>query len=510
MNKFDFYKRFDVHKWSNYTEVNNCVNHIYGNLMNTPEFKVGNEIIKKKHLKVVILDLWATWLTDPKMYISYSRSKNAYAKIGRGNKRYNRIFISFKSVAVIDALEKEGFIENTLGFNDRATGKSRMARMRAKKKLIQIIIKDYKLKPSMIQFARNRECLVLRDKNKNDVDYRNTKERKKMRENLYEYNNLLRRTFIDIPHFPKNGIILSDGKKFVIDHNEKFVCRIFNNKSWKDGGRFYGGWWQRIPKKWREEIRINNEPTVEIDYSGLHIILLYALEGIDYWQSIKEDPYKIKGYKNSDPMRSFLKQVLLTIINAKDKKTAIQSLRQEISKTNKEKFGWVMNSFGWKKLTDKNIKVLLDDFIAPHKPIQKHFFSGAGVNLQNWDSMIAEQIIIDLACIDEIPVLCIHDSFIVGALYEDLLKGVMKVGFKKITKNSKIDPRMKDQKWWDRINWYSSGKTKAEKTKRKKEQNKVFIKPYEDSDYKKRYTGWKKTSWDKKYYTSKKVEYYVT
>jgi hypothetical protein len=510
MSDLDFYKRFNVHTWSDYPEVNECVNDLYEILKGTPEFKVGNEIIKKKHLKVVILDLWATWLIDPKMYISYSRDKSAYAKIGRGNKRYNKIFISFKSVAVIDALKKGNYIENVIGFNDRVTGKSRMSRMRAKKKLIKLIEKNYKLKPSMIQFARNKECLILRDANKDDVNYRDTKERKKMRENLYEYNNLLRRTFIDIPHFPKNGITLSDGKKCAIDHNEKFVCRIFNNKSWTDGGRFYGGWWQRIPKKWREEIRINNEPTVEIDYSGLHIVLLYAKEGIDYWKSIKNDPYEIKGYEDSDRMRSFLKQVLLTIINAKDEKSAIQSLRQEISITKKTELGWVVQSLGWKKLTDENIKALLDDFIAPHKPIQKFFFSGAGVNLQNWDSMIAEQVIIDLACITEVPVLCIHDSFIVGYLYEDILKSAMSTGFQRIIKNSKIVPKMKDQKWWDMINWYSKGKTPAEKAKRIKERNKVFIEPLEDSGYKIRYSDWKKTAWDKKYYTSKKVKYLVT
>ena len=31
------------------------------------------------------------------------------------------------------------------------------------------------------------------------------------------------------------------------------------------------GWWQRIDGDHREDIRINNVPTVEIDYSSLHV-----------------------------------------------------------------------------------------------------------------------------------------------------------------------------------------------------------------------------------------------
>jgi hypothetical protein len=75
--------------------------------------------------------------------------------------------------------------------------------------------------------------------------------------------------------------------------------RIFSGGSWKSGGRFYGGWWQRLPGKWRQRIRIiDDEPIVELDYSGLHIIMLYAIEGIDYWKEFGEDPYQLgQGYE---------------------------------------------------------------------------------------------------------------------------------------------------------------------------------------------------------------------
>ncbi len=34
----------------------------------------------------------------------------------------------------------------------------------------------------------------------------------------------------------------------------------------------------------RQRIRLNNLPTVEIDYSALHIILTYTEIGKDYWK----------------------------------------------------------------------------------------------------------------------------------------------------------------------------------------------------------------------------------
>lgn len=79
---------FDVHRWSDYPEVNNAVDAIYRDLKNDPEFG-GNKNLKKRHIKVLILDLWANWLADETRYVAYSRDKNAYK---RGS-RYNELNI---------------------------------------------------------------------------------------------------------------------------------------------------------------------------------------------------------------------------------------------------------------------------------------------------------------------------------------------------------------------------------------------------------------------------------
>lgn len=52
-----------------------------------------------------------------------------------------------------------------------------------------------------------------------------------------------------------------------IDFTAKSLRRIFNNGSFTEGGRLYGGWWQGIPRDYRWHVRINRMNTVEADFS---------------------------------------------------------------------------------------------------------------------------------------------------------------------------------------------------------------------------------------------------
>ena len=61
--------------------------------------------------------------------------------------------------------------------------------------------------------------------------------------------------------------------KLAITQQDKFVRRIFNNSRWDEGGRYYGGWWQRCPKTYRENIVFDGVGTAEIDFSGIHIVI---------------------------------------------------------------------------------------------------------------------------------------------------------------------------------------------------------------------------------------------
>ena len=105
-----------------------------------------------------------------------------------------------------------------------------------------------------IGYSKSRETIILRDEEKNDLEYDDKPHIKQMRLLVEDYNKLLEKTFADIPSLEKPRIEIAENKKrerknkplFVnITHHDKFVRRIFNNGSFSDGGRFYGVW-QRI------------------------------------------------------------------------------------------------------------------------------------------------------------------------------------------------------------------------------------------------------------------------
>ena len=199
--KLEYSRAFDIHKWSEHKEVKECVDSISKELMRLKSFKTSRENLIKKHLKVLIVDLWSAWNQDPKLYIGISRRYSDYIK----NKRYGKIGLSYKPmIKVLDGLEKKKYINHYIGWLDRGRSIGRTTRIIATKKLIQKIVKEHKIKKSYIQKCRNQECLILKDKidGKNvEIDYKDNKNTKRMRTDLIEYNNLLRRSHIYIPHY---------------------------------------------------------------------------------------------------------------------------------------------------------------------------------------------------------------------------------------------------------------------------------------------------------------------
>ena len=425
--KLDNWAPLDVHRWSDYPDVDKAVETLYDQMTRLKAFS-GKSNIRKKHIKVIVLNLYVRYLENPDKYTGYYRREAMYRK----DMRYNKLHITETTILVVDVLMDLGLIEHHKGHYVReGKGSSHMSRMRAKPELISLI-EEHGWNEAMVDIAPDTECIILRDHDADkdrqvDVDYTDTTETERMRKNLYRYNNLLRCTFIDIPEFPEEGIVPEIGEKVItLNRANKFVRRIFNNNSWNDGGRFYGPWWQNVPKKWRDKIRIEDEQTIEWDYSGLHIILLYAQKGLDYWDIDGKDPYKLTGYQQTEEFRGLLKIVLLSAINAKDLEEAVKAVRWHVNKE-WERFEWVY---------DKGIdlKKVVADFAKRHRPIEKDFFTGIGVHLQNLDAKIAELVINELS-VKQIPVLSIHDSFIVTRQNEEHLEDAMERAVHELTQS---------------------------------------------------------------------------
>ena len=74
---------------------------------------------------------------------------------------------------------------------------------------------------------------------------------------------------------------------------------------------------------------MNNLPTVEIDYSALHVILAYSEAGIDYWKITNKDPYDlpVRGVNNPEHCRDITKLFFLLSFNASDEQALYNAFR---------------------------------------------------------------------------------------------------------------------------------------------------------------------------------------
>lgn len=415
--RLDNWSRLDIHRWSEDPKVEEVVENVYGSMESLQDF-FGKSNIQKKHLKVILLNLYSNYLEDPQKYTGFYRMQNRYSPSGR----YNRLGITKTTIKVVDCLLALDLIDHERGHYFRQTsGDSHMSRMRAKPSLVRIFI-DFKLNDLSVERAATTECIILRESNnagtrRLELDYADDRNTTRMRAELCKYNNFLRRTFIDIPEFPEGGVPPSSGSRTInINRTNKFVRRIFNNGNWEEGGRFYGPWWQNVPKLWRKDIRINDEQTIEWDYSGLHIILLYALKDLDYWEIGGGDPYELPGREPSARLRRLLKIILLVAINADDMTKTLGGIRWHINQR--------LDEYGWVREEGIDIEELVDEFAERHQPIKEYFFSRMGVRLQNFDSRIAELVINELTAMG-IPCLAIHDSFITTRQEEQYLETAM-------------------------------------------------------------------------------------
>ena len=166
-------------------------------------------------------------------------------------------------------------------------------------------------------------------------------------------------------------------------------------------GRFYGGWWQQIGSELRRHIFINGNPTVEVDFKSMHVALLNAELGV----VVVEDPYEVDvdlfPKLDMQVVRRWNKTLVLTAINAKDRRSTYSAFRSDAKTGSPEK-----------RLKDTELANLLDAFIEKNPHLEDHLCSDQGILLMHKDGMIAAHIMNTLT--DKgFPVLTVHDSFIV-------------------------------------------------------------------------------------------------
>jgi hypothetical protein len=352
------------------------------------------------------------------------------------------------------------YYEQIDGFYNRNRGKGEYARLIPKEKLINEIA-EYsehifnwsreEEEPCSINYLFGHKLyrvkldnpIVLKDEFKKPLIYKMDDKILRMRIFLNEYNDFIDQNLITLPDYALNTnniplnltyqSVTGYSKWYDIESTEpllshqnnkcfnyiKLDCwlyRVFNNGTFDEGGRYYGGEYQSLSEEEREKILINGKPTVELDYKALHPRMLYHIEGVDY----PADPYQ--AVSSIKALRAPIKKLMQIMINADNHQEAYYAFEDYLAENPEVR----------KAIYECGLDVreLMRMIREKHPRIEKYFNSGIGVKLQYRDSKIAEQIL-KYFTKKEIVCLCVHDSFIVEKQYRDELFEVMMREYKR-------------------------------------------------------------------------------
>ena len=444
----------DIHLWSNHPEVNEWVNRLWEERM--PESvhdKPGGRKPKgraKDQFKVLMLDLYVAWLEDPEQLIGVAMDDHAY----QSGSRYNELFISWKLPRIVRAAHEVGLIGLWQG-NEMSGLVTRVWPTEyLREHFRSALFSEFDL-----ETPTTRECIILNSgkpeedeegdtteghqigksdlpaKKGQKTDQRSAKypleykdtdhpDIPRWRANLRRYNELLRETFIDLGSADRPVVELSvaDPKskrkisRVRINQRSKFVRRVFYRGRWDLGGRLHGGWWQQVPSRYRKDILIDDQYTVEVDYSGLHVALIHALEG----KPLRGDPYELGsllyGVRKED-QREDVKNLVLMAINAETLEGAYQSFQSE---RNQEGRFAISHDTGERVQVTYDfelLKKLIQAFLERNPIMAKYLGTDQGVKLMRYDGEMAMRLL-NYFTDKGIPVLSVHDSFIVEANQE--------------------------------------------------------------------------------------------
>lgn len=222
-------------------------------------------------VRTIIIDLWKESHCIPIRECLINKRSGYYSK----PRRYRDPLLTYKqTMAAFDGLLVLGQIEVTHeGYFDRSTLQGALTKFAANDELLERLrdIDEYpaiSIKPDL-----NNETIILRDVidgQRTQVDYIDTPKTDQYRNNLKIINQCFLRHWSgleikddDIAKLTSE--ISSDDEKLPIYLSARTLVRIFSNGSFngsfKEGGRFYRGWWQNVPSAYRKHITIDMKKT---------------------------------------------------------------------------------------------------------------------------------------------------------------------------------------------------------------------------------------------------------
>lgn len=335
--------------------------------------------------------------------VSYSRRREWYAQ----RQRYVGPLFTYRSiVSGMDRLAAVGLIENRV-----ATPGVRGLQSTAR--LCPGVLDALGPAPDDLAFDPF-ELVRLRSADGELVPYRDTERTRRWRRSLEEINEGIAATEIRLPvdHAEIDGPVLRvDGATLCPARAALYrVCR----DGWGRGGRFYGGWWQGVPKRkngTRAFLTINGASTCEPDFPSLHPRLLYLLAEV---REPGFDPYTVDGFTRAQG-----KVAWNVLVNARSYGAAVGAMAH--------------NTDAGPALGKARAVDLLSALKELHAPVAHLFHRDVGARLQAIDAQICERVLLDLLS-RGVVALPVHDSFLVQAKDRSVAEAAMEKAFADVTR----------------------------------------------------------------------------
>lgn len=212
--------------------------------------------------------------------------------------------------------------------------------------------------------------------------------------------------------------------------------KVFNDSSFDKGGRTYltglGENMRMLKCARRNRIKVNGEPTIEIDYKALHPRIIAEQEGDILAEDF--DPYgiELEGY-NQEGLRNLSKVAFMCLLGSKNKRGAQMALNKHIAddkKTGEDSEINIMQEQG--DLPNPIDSGTIVDLVYERNTYAAGWFGeGLALTLQNIDSKIMDYCISYMTQNDKF-ILPIHDSIIIMKSDLELGKKLMEDAYEEI------------------------------------------------------------------------------
>lgn len=372
-------------------------------------------------VQAIALDLYRAHLQDKRLEVGIGLGRCATQALS--SDQYGARFLSARTFEdAVKAMRSSGLIlMTTEHWDDPTRRESRVRRYQASPKLLTTL-QSAGASWSTICRRQDAEGIILRGKKDSKtkkkplISYGNIAFADEARDRLRVINQMLMDHWVDLALSEEDVRRKLEEIAYVRekrqparppDFMDRTLYRVFNNGDWEQGGRFNGAWWIGCPRELRPHILIDGKRTVEVDYSGLHAAMLFAMAGL----GIPSDPYarcltRLGGLGE----RKLVKQTFNALLNA----------RSVAGLTEIENYDEKLTGRRW------------DDFkrfiVKSYPEFREHFGSGIGLRLQRKDSDLAEAVMLRFADM-RYACLPVHDSFIVHFGMQDVLTETMRSVF---------------------------------------------------------------------------------